>query len=98
MTDKKWFKVTVLIFKENLYFPKNGVNGSTVIKGSPLLLLTCFFYFNLSRPDYGRREKINLIFYFPTSFWCIKRLYEGFKGPHSNFQGTTKKWENKNIS
>ena len=33
-----------------------------------------------SRPDPRRREKINLNFYFHTSFWCIKRFYEGLEG------------------
>ena len=41
-----------------------------------------------SRPDPGRREKINLNFCFRTSSWCLKRFYEGL----------TKKCENKNSS
>ena len=32
---------------------------------------------NPFRSDPERREKINLIFYFHTSFWCRKRFYEG---------------------
>ena len=28
----------------------------------------------------GRREKVNLNFYFQTSLWCLKRFYEGLKG------------------
>ena len=32
---------------------------------------------NPSRPNPGRREKINLNFYFHTSLWCLKRFYEG---------------------
>ena len=33
---------------------------------------------NPSRPNPGRRGKIN--FYFDTSLWCLKRFYEGLKG------------------
>ena len=29
---------------------------------------------NPSRPNPGRREKINLKFYFHTSLWCLKRF------------------------
>ena len=29
---------------------------------------------NPSRPNSGRRENINLNFYFQTSLWCLKRL------------------------
>ena len=46
-------------------------------------------------------EKINLIFYFYTSLWWLKRFYEGLKGLkglHKTFWGTTKKRENKNLS
>ena len=46
----------------------------------------------------GRREKINLNLYFHTSLWCLKRFYEGLKGLHKTFWGTTKKCENKNLS
>ena len=53
---------------------------------------------NPSRPDPGRREKINLNYYFHTSLWCFKRFYEGLKGLHKTFWGTTKKCENKNLS
>ena len=48
--------------------------------------------------DLGQREKINLNFYFHISFWCLKRFYEALKGLHKTFQGTTKKFENKNLS
>ena len=57
---------------------------------------------NRSSPDPGRREKINLNFYFHTSSWCLKRFYEGLKGqdkkgkkivdffdPHPNFRFKT---------
>ena len=51
--------------------------------------------FNPSRPIPGRREKIKLHFYFHTSLWCFKRFYEGL---HKTFRGTTKKYENKNLT
>ena len=53
---------------------------------------------NSSRLDPGRREKINLNFYFQTSLWYLKRFYEGLKCLHKTFWGTTKKSENKNLS
>ena len=43
-------------------------------------------------------KKINFDFYFHTSFWCLKMFYEGLKGFHNTFQGTTKKCENKSLS
>ena len=52
---------------------------------------------NLSRPDPGRREKINLNF-FHTSLWYLKSFYEGLKGLHKTIWGTTKKCWNKNLS
>ena len=42
--------------------------------------------------------KINLNFYFYTSLWCLKRFYEGLKGLHKTFWGSTKKCKNKNLS
>ena len=36
--------------------------------------------FNPSRLNSGQREKIKLNIYFLTSFWCLKRFYEGLKG------------------
>ena len=44
------------------------------------------FTFNPSRPDPGQREKLNLNFYFHTSLWCLKRLYEGLKDLHKTFE------------
>ena len=41
--------------------------------------------------------KNNLNFYFHTFLWCL-RFYEGFKGLHKTFWGTTQKFENKNQS
>ena len=52
--------------------------------------------FNPFRPAPGQREKVNLNFYFYTSSWCLKRFYEGLKGLHKTFSGTTKKCENEN--
>ena len=54
--------------------------------------------FNPSHPNLGRREKINLNYYFHTSLWCLKLFYEGFWRPSKPFWGTTKKCENKNLS
>ena len=42
----------------------------------------------------GRREKINWSFYFQTFLWCLKKFYEGLKGIHKTFWGTTKNCEN----
>ena len=53
------------------------------------------FVVNPSRPDPGRREKVNSNFYFQTSLGCLRRLYEGFKGLHRTFWGIKKKYENK---
>ena len=47
-------------------------------------------------PD--KEKKINLNFYSHTSLWCLKMFYEGLKGLHKTFGGTTKKCENKNLS
>ena len=35
-------------------------------------------HFNPPHPDPGRREKINLNFYFNTSLWCLKGFMKGF--------------------
>ena len=51
-----------------------------------------------SRPNTGRREKINLNVYFHTSLWCLKKFYEGLKGLYQTFWCTTKKYENKKLS
>ena len=60
------------------------------------------FYFNTTStvpvPISGEEKKINLNLYFHTSLWCGKRFYEGLKGPHKTFWGTTKKCESKNLS
>ena len=45
---------------------------------------------NPSRPNSGRREKINLNFHFHTSLWDLKRFYEGLKCLHKTFWGTAK--------
>ena len=36
-------------------------------------------------PNPGRKEKINLNFYFQTFLWCLKRFYEGLEGRHITF-------------
>ena len=60
--------------------------------------LKMYFYFKPLRLNPGRREKIKFNFCFYTSLWCLKRFYEGLKGLHETFWGTTKKCENKNLS
>ena len=40
---------------------------------------------NLSRPDPGQREKINLNIYFYTCLLCLKKSYEGLKDLHKTF-------------
>ena len=50
---------------------------------------------NPFRPNPGRRENINLNFYFHTSLWCLKWFYEDLKDLKT-FWGTTKKYENEN--
>ena len=54
--------------------------------------------FNPSRLDPGWRREINLNFYFHTFLWCLKGFYEGLKGLHKTFWGTTKTYENENLS
>ena len=51
----------------------------------------------LTFPVPRRREKVNLNFYFHTSLWWFKGFYEGLKGLHKTFWGTTKKCENTNF-
>ena len=57
----------------------------------PMFTATYFYPYH---PNPGRREKINLNFNFHTFLWCLKRFYEGLKGLHKTFWGTTKKCEN----
>ena len=57
-----------------------------------------YWLFNPYHPSPGRREKIKLDFYFHTSLWCLERFYEGLKGLHKTFWGTTKKCEKKKIN
>ena len=56
------------------------------------------FYYLLTLPSPCISEgcikiKINLNFYFQTSFWCLRRLYEGFYGLHKTVGGTTRSVE-----
>ena len=48
-------------------------------------IMTLQIPINPFRPNPGRREKINLIFYFYTSLWYLKSFYEGVKGLHKTF-------------
>ena len=47
-----------------------------------LRIWTLFTQCYPSRPDSGKKEKINSNFYFHTSLWRIKRFYEGLKDVH----------------
>ena len=55
-------------------------------------------YINRKTERMNEEKKIKLNVYFHTSLWCLKRFYEGLKGLHKTFWGTTKKCENKNLS
>ena len=48
-------------------------------------------------PIQDEEKKIKLNFHFHTSLWCLKRFYEGLKGLHKTFWGTTK-CENENLT
>ena len=50
---------------------------------------------NLSRSDSGRRNKINLNFYFDTSLWYPKRCLKGLNKRDTT--DTTEKCQNKNL-
>ena len=84
-------KQLACIFNGKIVYKKNHVNATL----QPILyqLLPYFNFLQLLSSNYHRilgsinlscldpewREKINLNFYFRTSLWCIKRLYEGRK-------------------
>ena len=53
---------------------------------------------NTSLSNLGRLEKVKISFYFHTSLCCRNRFYEGLKGLHKTFWGSTKKCENKNLN
>ena len=53
--------------------------SSLIWKDNILRQMVCFDGFNLSRPDPGRRKKINVNFYFHTSLWYLKGFYEGLQ-------------------
>ena len=88
-----WFLVFYLI--ENL-FTHQIRTLSMIFRWATHLYMSLFF--NPSCPNPRRREKINLNFCFHTSLSCLKRFYEGLRGLHKTFWGTTKKCENKNLS
>ena len=43
-------------------------------------------HFNTSHPDPRWRKKINLIFFFHTSLWCLKRFHKGLKDLQNLFR------------
>ena len=58
------------------------VKFSTNLSASVLCFpgMCTIFIINAFHPVTGQREKVNLNFYSHTSFWCLKRFYEGLKG------------------
>ena len=52
---------------------------------------------NLFRPNPGRREKINLNFYFRTSLGCLKMLYKGLKSLKKHFEEPQRTVKIKNL-
>ena len=48
---------------------------------------------NLTRPDHGQREKINLNFYFHTSLWCHKGFMKALKAFIKPFEALHKSAE-----
>ena len=91
-----WYEVRCVIWY-HLYNFKNVNNSWRSVNFSKVASWGVFHVFNPSRPDPGRREKINLNFYLHTSLQCLRRFYEGLKGRHKTFWSTTKKCENKNL-
>ena len=86
----------------NGYFPRflNCTNGIISRNASHLTEIISNIL-ALSDPSISEsciQMKINLNFYFDTSLWCLKRLYEGLYGLHKIFWGTTKTSEYKNLS
>ena len=69
------WKLETFVYLE-IFFPGNINNiGNSFVEGFKVVL-SCWSCFNLSRPNHGRREKVDLNLYFHTSLWCLKRFYE----------------------
>ena len=83
-------KVEIMTYYWNSEGIVNQVRSMICVHFKVLLYPSCL--------NPGRREKIKLNFYFHTSLWCLKRFYEGLKGLHKTFWGTTKKCGNKNST
>ena len=62
----------ILIFKNEL--EKKCFSRGFFLKKEKAPNWSCFIVLTRSNP--GRREKINLNFYFHTSLWCLKMFYE----------------------
>ena len=60
------------------YYEKNKTIGLIKLRSKLTLPSPCIFKSSI-------KIKINLDFYFHTSFWCFKRFYEGLKGLHKTF-------------
>ena len=75
--------------KVDYYF----VSSMFVVKISIVKIKDKFFKNLLTLPALmlDQEKNNNLNFYFRTSLWCLKKFYEGLKGFHKTFWGTTKK-------
>ena len=60
----KFTWICLSIYNQNKFRALVWISNGTILKLSP------------SRSSPGRREKINLNFYFQTSLWCLERFYE----------------------
>ena len=67
------------------------------VKGEKNVILPTFTFPAPCISEICFKIKSNLNFYFHTSFWYLKRFYEGLKGLHKTLRGTTKKCKNKNL-
>ena len=61
------------IYRKYIRINKCLTQGNLTLPAGPCISESCI------------KIKINLNFYFHTSFWCRKRFYEGFGGPHKTF-------------
>ena len=79
----QWYKVNCLLVAA--FLPWGSWTSSIKMDHK-----VCFFPFPFISESLIK-IKINLNFYFHTYLWCLKRFYEGVKGLHKTFCGTTKK-------
>ena len=89
-TRKRQWRVSIV------HFELVNFNWAVIVTISNLELFV-MAQLNVDR-NLGRREKINLNFYFHTSLLGLQRFYDSLKCLHQTFWGITKKYENKNFS